>query len=58
MSNEIKLEEGQLTVAQLIEELKLMPQDAPVWHQGCDCEGCANDVIEDFDGSVLITRNN
>ena len=53
-----KLEEGQLTVSQLIEKLKKMPEDAPVWHEGCDCYGCADGVRLEEDGTVMITRNN
>ena len=53
-----ELEKGQLTVAQLIEELKKMPQDAPVMHEGCDCWGVANGVNLEKDGTVLITRIN
>jgi len=52
------LRKGQLTVKQLIKKLKGMPQDAPVWHEGCDCYGCADDVKLEEDGTVLITRNN
>lgn len=53
-----KLKTGQLTVSELIEKLKQMPQDAPVWHEGCDCYGCADNVTLEEDGTVLITRNN
>ena len=61
MENETKkptLHAGQITVAELIEKLKSMPQDSPVWHEGCDCWGCADDVELQNDGCVLITRNN
>ena len=50
-------EEGQMTVAELIEELKKMPQDALVWHMGCDCIGAANSVNFE-DGAVMIGRCN
>lgn len=53
-----ELQPGQLTVGELIEKLKLMPQDAPVWHEGCDCFGCADNVLLEKDGTILITRNN
>jgi len=48
----------QLTVAELIEELKKMPPGAYVWHEGCDCFGAAGHVEVDEEGSVLITRVN
>lgn len=49
----------QLTVAELIELLKAMPQDALVFHEGCDCYGEANGVVfDETDKTVLITRNN
>jgi hypothetical protein len=47
-----------MTVAELIEALKSMPQEAEVWHEGCDCTGAANGVRLDDDGSVMITRSN
>ena len=47
-----------LTVAELIEELKKMPQDAFVFHEGCDCLGSAYKVLLEPDGTVLITRSN
>jgi len=47
-----------MTVAELIEALKAMPQDAFVYHQGCDCTGNASGVVLEEDGSVLIERNN
>lgn len=61
--------EGQLTVRELIAQLRKMPQDALVWHEGCDCSGAANGVEwyrtgDDPDddandpGTVLITRCN
>ena len=52
-------DKGQMTVAELIAELQKQPQDALVWHEGCDCYGAANGVeIDKHDGSVLITRCN
>lgn len=54
----------QLTVAQLIKKLKAMPQDALVWHEGCDCLGKADDVKFEYSdlvqetGYVLISRIN
>jgi hypothetical protein len=47
-----------LTVSELIELLRSMPQDAEVWHQGCDCQGTADGVKLQDDGTVLITRSN
>ena len=46
-----------LTVAELIVALQAMPQDALVYHEGCDCIGDANGVCLESDGTVLITRN-
>jgi len=48
----------QMTVAQLIQKLKEMPQDSLVWHEGCDCWGRADNVELQEDGCILITRNN
>ena len=54
---EMEFNDGQLTVRELIEKLKKFRQDAPVWHEGCDCFGSANGVeIREHIG-VLITRN-
>lgn len=51
-------ETGQLTVAELVELLMKEPQDALVWHEGCDCYGAANGVTYDKDdNSVLIGRS-
>ncbi len=51
--------EGQLTVAELIAELEKQPQDALVWHEGCDCLGAASSVTyDDTDKSVTIGRCN
>lgn len=51
--------EGQVTVAELISELQKMPQDALVWHEGCDCYGAASTVSYDGeDNTVLIARCN
>ena len=47
-----------LTVAELIAELKKMPPEAEVWHEGCDCTGAANGVTLESDGTVLISRSN
>ena len=48
-----------LTVAELIELLKLCPQDAKVYHEGCDCYGQADRVeYDDSDNSILIGRCN
>jgi hypothetical protein len=46
-----------LTVAELIERLQAMPQDAPVLHEGCDCYGAADGVAFERDGAVVITRS-
>lgn len=52
-------EQGQMTVAELIAELAKCPQDALVWHEGCDCMGAANSVkYESSDNTVMITRCN
>jgi hypothetical protein len=54
-----EIEGNQLTVAELIELLKLCPQDAKVWHEGCDCYGKADRVeYDDSDGSIVIGRCN
>jgi hypothetical protein len=48
-----------LTVAQLIEKLKEMPQDIPVYTEGCDCTGNAAGVMKEGSGEdecVVITR--
>lgn len=51
--------EEQLTVGELIEELKKHPQDALVWHEGCDCWGAADVVTYDaLAHTVLIERCN
>lgn len=47
-----------LTVAELIALLQQMPQEAEVWHQGCDCTGAANGVHMELDDTVLISRSN
>jgi hypothetical protein len=63
-----------LTVRELVALLSKMPQDAMVWHEGCDCHGAADGVRdisyltdEPVQGKnprpkmveqVLITRNN
>lgn len=55
-----KFGEDILTVSEVIDILKQMPQDLPVWHEGCDCIGSANGIIIENgrDGDyVLITRN-
>ncbi len=58
MCADVILDDGSkhLTVAELIAELQKMPQDALVWHEGCDCFGEANGVRKDKDGTVTITR--
>jgi len=48
--------ENVLTVSELIERLKTMPQDALVYHSGCDCIGAADGVTLEDDGTVLISR--
>ena len=54
-----KYGDEQLTVKELIVLLKQMPQDALVFHEGCDCTGSADNVeYEASDHSVLITRSN
>lgn len=44
-----------MTVTELIEKLKMMPPDAQVETEGCDCIGEAEGVRLDGD-EVLITR--
>lgn len=44
-----------MTVAELIRKLQLMPPDAQVETEGCDCIGQAEGVRLDGD-EVLITR--
>ena len=52
-------EKGQVTVAELIAELQKQPQDALVWHEGCDCYGAASEVTyEAEDNTVTIARCN
>ena len=52
-------EKGQVTVAELVAELLKEPQDALVWHEGCDCYGAASTVkYDETDKSVLIGRCN
>ncbi len=48
----------QLSVKELISLLTEMPEDAPVWHEGCDCFGAADGVSLKKDGSVCISRCN
>lgn len=50
--------EGQLTVAKLIKQLRNMPQDTLVWHEGCDEEWGASSGVRIDEGMVLITRCN
>jgi hypothetical protein len=54
MSKEV--DKPQLTVAQLIEELKKFPQEALVEIDGCDCTGDATGVDSWADGRVIILR--
>ena len=52
-------DKGQMTVAELIAELQKQPQDALVWHEGCDCYGAAHGVEYDAsDNTVMIGRCN
>jgi hypothetical protein len=49
-----------IRVAELIEQLKMAPQDFPVILEGCDCHGpCDGVTIQQFGGknSVLLRRN-
>jgi hypothetical protein len=46
-----------LTVTELIERLRRMPQSAEVITEGCDCYGDAVDVeFDESDNTVLIRR--
>ena len=57
---EVKYLGKTMTVAELIEALRDMPEDMPVITQGCDCEGNAYSlsITEDPDSGtyVLIER--
>ncbi len=53
-----KFNQTTFTVAELIVELQKMPQDAPVYTEGCDCIGTAVGVEIQQDGDVWITRDN
>lgn len=46
-----------MTVADLINKLQLLPPDAKVETEGCDCIGDAAGVVIETDGTVLITRH-
>lgn len=54
--------EKPMTVGELIEALKKVDPNLPVWHEGCDCHGAARSVEVDAAtehdplGSVMITR--
>ena len=45
-------------VADLIEALKQMPPNSPVFTEGCDCFGNSISVELEDNGDVLIHRNN
>lgn len=48
-------EDRAITVAELIEVLKSLPQDLPVYADGCDCIGKAKGAeVEDY--YVLVHR--
>lgn len=52
-------DKGQITVGELAALLKDLPQDALVWHEGCDCFGAANGVEYNAkDNTVMIGRCN
>jgi hypothetical protein len=54
-----EIQGNQLTVAELIELLKLCPTDAIVFHEGCDCWGDADRVeLNATENKVLIGRIN
>lgn len=44
------------TVSELIALLQVMPPDAPVWSEGCDCWGDCTGVELQDEGGVLILR--
>jgi len=47
-----------MTVAELIEELKKMPQEHEVWTEGCDCYGKASGSVSSYeDDKILIERD-
>lgn len=45
-----------LTVAQAITALSVMPPDAPIVVEGCDCMGRATNVQEPDDFGVVVIR--
>jgi len=48
-----------LNVSELIDLLKKQPQNALVYHEGCDCIGSADGVeYNKSDNTVMITRSN
>ena len=51
-------EPKQITVAQLRGLLGQVPDNAPVWLEGCDCWGKASGVLYDIEGggSIVLTR--
>lgn len=49
-------EQGQLIVAELIEQLEKMPKDSLVWLEDCGCYGAVRNVeYVSSDNSVVIT---
>ena len=51
----MKQVDGQLTVGELKEKIKDLPDDMTVVTGGCDCIGAAK-AVEVFEGSLLVDR--
>lgn len=45
---------GHITVAELVTKLLELPQDAMVWHEGCDCLGAASTVEYDAEQHIVL----
>jgi len=54
MANESK--KKAITVAELIEQLQALPQDAVVLSEGCDCDGEAKGATLQSPGVVIVER--
>ncbi len=53
---ERRVEAATITVGQLAEILKTLPQDAKLGVEGCDCHGRCSGVSLEGNGTVLLTR--
>ncbi len=47
-----------MTVGQLLEVLKVLPADAPLMSEGCDCYGSVVSARVLEDGMILLERGN